>query len=418
MSPANRSFPSAGDRACADGDADEPDPPGAPRDRRSRPALITRPFVRLLAMQAASGFALSVFFLLPKVLASAFGSTPGEIGVVMAALGIASVLCVPIVGRVVDLLGQRGALTAANVVMAVSALGFVAVDRAGPLAFVLRGLHGVAWSLTFAAGVAMAADLVPQARLAEAVGLFGAASLATNAVAPAIAEPVGEHFGYRAMFVLAGASALLGTLLSRRLPSRPGPGRRAPLAAGAPPTGVRRGRAYLLLGVVGLAFGVMFTFIGPFALERGIHAVRGFFAAYTVAALAVRLGAARVSDRLGHERVVRAAGALYGVVVIAAGVLGPAPLLLLGAGFGAAHGALFPALMAMLMSDASGRARARVLGLANGVMNLGLTLVCALGLVAGRAGYPLVFGLAGALTVGVASLIGRAPRAIIVDSRA
>src|SRR5215831_16343148 len=92
----------------------DPDPDAEPPQ-----GLLSRPFVQLLAMQAALGFALSVFLLLPKVLASSFGSTPGEIGLVMAAYGLTSVMSVALVGRAVDLLGQRGALVAANLVMVV-----------------------------------------------------------------------------------------------------------------------------------------------------------------------------------------------------------------------------------------------------------------------------------------------------------
>jgi MFS family permease len=173
--------------------------------------LITPPFARLLVMQAGFGFAFSVFLLLPKVLATAFASTPGEIGTVMAAFGLGSLIAIPAVGRVVEALGNRGALVLANLLLAAGALGFVLVHGAGAAAVLLRGLHGVAWSLGFAAGMAMAADLAPAARLAQAVGIFGAASLAMNAVAPAVAEPLGERFGYRAVFALAGAAATLAT---------------------------------------------------------------------------------------------------------------------------------------------------------------------------------------------------------------
>jgi predicted MFS family arabinose efflux permease len=236
------------------------------------------------------------------------------------------------------------------------------------------------------------------------VGLVGASSLAMNALAPAIAEPLAERLGHRVMFALAAAAALGGAALARRLPqlgSIVGP------SGAHNDDGVRRPARgpYVMLGVAGLAFGVMFTFIAPFALARGIQAVRGFFGAYTVAALAVRLVSGRFSDRYGYRRVSWAAGLCYGLAVVAAGVLGPAHLVLLGAGFGAAHGAVFPSLMAMVLAGAPGRRRSRALALANGSMNFGIAGVLLLGMVAGRAGYPTVFVAAGIVTLAAACLL-------------
>lgn len=411
---------STANEPCSDGDADEADggedhsPPAraAPLAAAAPvPSLLTRPFLNLLAVQAAFGFALSVFLLLPKVLATAFASTPGQIGLVMAAFGLASVITTPLVSRAVHVLGQRGALVAANLVMAAGALGFVVVSGAGWSAVLMRGLHGLAWSLGFAAGVAIAADLAPRARLAQAVGIYGAASLAMNALAPALAEPIGERFGHRVAFVLAGASALLGAAVARRLPSGRAFGPEPGVTTGedTPAASARRRIVYLVLGLSGLSFGVLFTFIAPFALQHGIHVVRGFFAAYTIAALCVRVGATQIADRLGHRRVACGAGVAYGLVVIAAGLVGPRHLLALGGAFGAAHGAFFPALMALVLGDTRGRLRARVLGLANGSMNLGLAAVFALGLLAGGLGYPSIFVVAGLLMVAGATLVARLP---------
>jgi predicted MFS family arabinose efflux permease len=226
-----------------------------------------------------------------------------------------------------------------------------------------------------------------------------------NALAPAIAEPLAERLGHRAMFALAAAVALAGAAIAKRLPHV-----RTVGPAGAPKAeAAGRGAKgpYLMLGVAGLAFGVMFTFIAPFALQRGIQAVRGFFGAYTVAALAVRLVSGRFSDRYGHRRVSWVAGALYGLAVIATGLLGPAHLVLLGASFGAAHGAVFPSLMAMVLASAPGRRRARALAFANGSMNFGIAGVLLLGMVAGRTGYPTVFVAAGIVTLAAACLLAR-----------
>ena len=59
----------------------------------------------------------------------------------------------------------------------------------------------------------------------------------------------------------------------------------------------------VVAAVWGAAFGAMFTFSQPFALELGITRVRGFFIAYTAAALFSRLGIGGLADRVGRLRV-------------------------------------------------------------------------------------------------------------------
>jgi MFS family permease len=390
----------------------EPEPNGTapPEARAPSDALLTPTFVRLLAVQAAIGLASSIFTLLPKVLAADYAATAREIGFVMAAFGLASLLAIPLVGRVVDGLGHARALVAASLLLAATAVGFAFVGGAGALAVALRGAQGVSWSFAFAAGMALVADLVPPARLAQGIGIFGAAALSMNAVGPALAEPLAERFGARAMFAFATLAALVGAALARRLPNATSHARRAP----APKTGAPavqdsrvRGRVYVAFIVGGLCWSVLFTFIAPFALTRGVHAVRGFFVAYTVTALAVRVFGARLADRLGPARVAFASSVAYGVMVAVAGLAGPAHLVLVGGGFGLAHGAAFPSLMALLLGDVPPSARARVLALGNGAMNLGISTVLGVGLVAERWGYPAVFVFAGFLNVVTAAVLLR-----------
>ena len=361
-------------------------------------------------MQGAFGFALSVFLLLPKILAATFAATPAQIGVVMGAFGAASLVSIPLVARAMITFDHRRSLVTANLVLGLGAFGFLLIRGPGPLAAVLRGLQGLAWSLGFAGGMALVAELAPMARLAQAIGIFGAASLGMTAIGPAVAEPLGEALGYRAVFLLGGLAALGGAALAQRLPRLP------PLGAGPAegargrrqPRGSARGAICLVLGTAALAMGVMFTFLAPFALARGLTAVSGFFIAYTLSALAVRILVGPLADRIGHRRIAVAAAPVYGLVVVAAGVFGPAHLTALGIGFGSAHGAIFPALMTLLLGDADRHQRARLVGIANGSMNLGLAAVFLVGLGAQRIGYPPMFIFAGALMSATTLLLARA----------
>jgi predicted MFS family arabinose efflux permease len=421
--PSSSSPPRDAENSDADDpDGEDPDPAalpgghppaaaGPPRSDAEGDRLFTRPFVGVLAMQAAYGFSFSLFFLLPKYLAT-LGDTPSRIGFVMAGFGVACLVTIPFLAAIVGRLGQRGTLVAATLLLAVAAATFGLVDRPGWLAIPLRASEGITWTLMFSTAGALTAEMAPRHRLAQAIGLAGAASLIMNAVAPAIGEPLADRFGYRAAFLLSALAALTASALARRLPAAAAGGdpRRSPPPA-RPPAAPRGSSArlpiYAVFGAAGLAFHALFTFLAPYALSHGVHAIRAFFVAYTGAALTVRLLGGRMSDRLGHRSVATFALLLYGLVVASAGLLAPHHLALLGMAFGFAHGAVYPALLALLIGDLAPQQRPRVLGVANGAMSIGVSAVFPAGVLVTHLGYPAMFALAGGLTAASAALLRR-----------
>jgi MFS family permease len=368
------------------------------------PPLWTPAFIALLIAQAFFGFADALFVLLPKLLVVGYGADARDIGLVMGAFGVASLLAMPAIAPAVRRLGRVRAMIAANLLLATSAAAFLFIGGAGPFAATLRGLHGIAWSLLFAAGTSLVADLAPPARLGQAIGMYGAANLVMHAIAPALAEPLAARFGARVVFALAAVSALIAAWRCSRLalPATAVPAAVVPTNRDG--IGARRA-ALTVLMVGGLAAAGMSTFIAPFALSHGIQVVRGFFIAYMGTALAVRIGAARFTDRVGYQRAALGSAMAYGMVVMATGWLGPAHMVLLGALFGLAHGVVFPALMALIIGGVARGDRPRLLAFANGAINLGVTGVGLLGAIAARAGYAAVYLGTGALTIAAAFLL-------------
>jgi MFS family permease len=381
-------------------DSSEPYSRGAPTAR-----LWNRPFVDLLVAEALFGFAYALFVMLPKLLTVGYGATAGQIGAVMASFGVASLVTIPLIAPLVRRLDCRRTMVLGTFLLGAAALGFILIDGAGVLAAVLRGVQGIAWSLTFAAGMSLVAEVAPPVRLGHGIGLYGAVALATSALGPAVAEPLAAHFGPRPLFLLSGAVALAGALYCRRLSTGP----QAPSHAPAVPmkSGAKRSRLVVIgvLAVGSLASAAVSTFVAPFALAHGIAAVRGFFVTYTLTALAVRIGGTRLVDRLGHRRTAFAGAAGYGLVVIALALAGPGHLVPLGAAFGLVHGIVFPALMALILAETAREERPRLLAFANGAINLGFAFLGGLGAAADHIGYAPVFLVTGLVTSATAFLL-------------
>jgi MFS family permease len=379
--------------------------PAAPPTPTSSPS----PLATLLVMQFAFGVAFSTFLMLPKILATRLGAGPGGIGLVNAMFSFAGVAAVPFVGARVDGPGRARLMAGGSLLMAAGTLGFVAVDHVGLLAVALRAAQGVAYTIVFVSGSALAADLAPPARMGRTMGLFGSANLVTNAIAPAIAEPLLDHVGAGAVYVFAAATSLIAFALALRIvePPRPATDKSATLAAV-----LRRGRALRIVAVMGLtgvALGAVFSFNQPMALALGMRRLRDFFIAYTAAVLFVRFVLGNLVDRIGPQRATVGALGLYTVVVLSMRFLGGVGLAPLGLAFGVAHGFFFPAALALSVADLPPAERGRMLALANGAMIGGMALVMPLGVLAARAGYPAVFTLAAAGTLVAAAFLARWP---------
>jgi len=366
---------------------------------------LTPELLRLLAAASAWGFAFSTFYLLPKFLAQTFGAGPTEIGLVVGTFGITTVLFTPLAGRCVDRLARRHMMAGGALLMAVAAAGFSLVGRIGPLMLALRAVQGASYAFVVTAIGTLVADFAPRERLGQALGLSGASMLIMNAIAPAVAEPLATLVGWRPVFALAAAAALVSAALAASVLEPPA---HRVAGRGGLRELLRRRLAIhyaIVIALAGIAFGAVFTFQPPFALELGRAHVGGFFVAYACAAILVRVGFGRLPDRLGAHRAALGALVLYALVVLAMAGMRGWEVEPLGALFGLAHGVFYPTMNAIALSAVRREERGRIMAVFTGAFSLGMWAgATPLGPVAARAGYPAVFLLAAA-GVAVAALI-------------
>jgi MFS family permease len=379
-----------------------------------RKGWITRPFVRLLATNMALGFGFSCFYLLPKHLTLNHAASAGMVGAVTGIFGLTCVLAVPFLDRIVGALGLARTLVYSQALLAACSLGFAVHSAPGAWMLGLRVLQGLATAAMMTAGTAMVCELAPASRLGQAMGLAGGASLLMNALAPAIAEPVAARYGFSVVFLMSAAALIIGCVLARKLPARSEPeGQSSVGSAISVPEGSRP--ILFAMAAVGAGFHVTVSFLAPLALSHGVQAVRGFFIAYTIAALGIRLFGGALTDRLGLVRTAIASMVVYGIFIALLASVGPGSLAPLGLGFGLAHGALFPSLLALLFDGAEPATRAKLSSQANGVMNLGMLSVFVFGQAANHVGLPAIFIATGALIVASSHFLRT--RASLVNNR-
>jgi MFS family permease len=371
-----------------------------------RPPLFTGRFALLLAVQLSYGFVFSAFLLLPKYLATVHRAGADVIGQLTGAALFASVASVPLMSFLLARINRGTLIVTGALLGAGASAAFALVETPGLAMLALRLLQGVAFVLVFNASGTLVTDLVPRERLGQALGFWGLAMLVTNAIAPALLEPVAARHGWNPVFFVAGAAGLLAAVLGGIVGRRTAPRQASQGARSSPIFEARRCAVFGVSALMGAGLGTMFTFIQPFALKLGIEHISGFFLGYTAAAISARVGFGQLADRLGRARVSAVALSVYASSVLGAAWLSEPLLAVVGAGLGLAHGIAYPALNALAVEDTDARLRGPVMAYYNGAFNLGFAAsVATFGEMARAFGYPPIFVLASSLVLGGAALL-------------
>jgi len=349
------------------------------------------------------------FVLLPLYIQQLGGSAV-EIGIVMGLYSAVGIVCQPLIGPWVDVIGRRPFMLAGVVLNLASSL--LAVLPGGvPLLALVRAVQGIAFSMFFVASFSYVIDIIPPARRGWALGIYGVSGFVSTAVAPLFGEWIIRTVGFRALFAL---SAVLGLVTAAlvwpvREAARHGtlPARLAPGAMQAAVEDLLHLHMFVTM-FFGLGSGTIFAFLPTFAEDLGVRTLSLFYTAYALAAIAVRIAGGRLIDTRGRRAVivpsmfVQAAStgllAALGALVIRNSSTPVLPsLFVAGLLSGGAHGFLYPGLAALVTDHTPAERRGAVIGLFSAMFLTGQAAgAFAFGYVAHAAGYEAMWA---ALTV-------------------
>ena len=181
--------------------------------------LIVSRFLILLGIYAVQSFAQ---YFIRDVLDV---PNPTEVtGNLMAAIGLALTALVFPAGQLSDRLGRKGLNLLAGALASLGIFLLIFVRTVTSL-YVFGGIIGMATGIFVSVNWALATDLIPREEAGKYLGLSNLATAGSGA-ASRLAGPLidglnalrpGAHLGYPALFLLASASTLLGTLLMLRI---------------------------------------------------------------------------------------------------------------------------------------------------------------------------------------------------------
>lgn len=348
------------------------------------------------------------------------GGDATHIGLAFGLSTLSAVLVRPAIAPLIDRWGRRVALAIGAALFAVEPVLYTLTSSVWPF-LAVRLLRGVALAAFTTAYTALAADLAPEGRRGEAIGLSGVTNNLGMLFMPALGAAVLAWSNYDVHFWAAAVVAVVSLLfvLPLREPAR------APVEAAQPRRGpgsepgfwqmARHMPVWLAsLGATGLAvaYGAALSFMPPLAEARGLEAAGGYFTAFAVAMMAAQAAAGWLSDRVGRRAVALPGMAAAALAALGLGLAGSdLALLASGAGLGLSWGLVRAGLDTAVVDAVPAEARASALGVMYTCFDAGVGLGSfGLGLAAESWGYGAAFYAAAAwaaLTLAAYLLLGR-----------
>ena len=305
---------------------------------------------------------------------------PGAaVGVAVGAFAVAAAILRPVSGRLGDRRGRRLLLVGGSLIFAVSVLCYGLID-ALPWLVAMRVLSGVGEAAVFVGAATMAQDLAPPHRRGEAASYFSVAIYGGLGIGPPLGEAVRRTWGTSDVWLVAAGFGLLAAALGLAVPRSVGGAHPAPLggsgAVDEDAPAVSRASAWkrrvfhpaavgpgviLMLATAGLA--AFIAFMPLYARDLGLPGSGGVFLLYSALVLGVRIGGARLPDRLGATKAASAALVLQAAGFVLMGVWATVTGLYVATGIYALGVSLmYPSLLPLVIDAAPEAERSQAVG--------------------------------------------------------
>ncbi|HUZ10727.1 MAG TPA: MFS transporter [Acidimicrobiales bacterium] len=347
-------------------------------------------FVSSLCYFGGIGVVLPV---LPIFVTHQLGGDNLTVGIVVGIFAASAVLARPIAGRLGNRLGRRMLMVAGAATVAVSVALYGVAGGLGVLVL-LRLVTGAGEGVYFTGSATLVADMAPPDRRAQVLSYFSVALFAGLGIGPLLGQAVYSSSGAATAFVVAGALAMVGSLVATQVPN-PGIEPATQRASHLLNRKAIGPGLVLTLGIMGVTAFQAYTPL--YAEQLHMAGPQFVFLLYAVVVLVTRVVGAPLADRVGVKRIATLA---TGVIVLGLGTMAlwatPTGLYVGSVPFALGISLQYPALMTMVVNRVEAHERAAAVGTFTTAFDLSQGAAgVILGGVAAAAGYRASFGAAG-----------------------
>ena len=300
-------------------------------------------------------------------------------GLIIALFTLTAALSRPFSGKLTDTVGRVPIMVFGVVVCL--AMGLLYPFAGTVFTFLLlRLFHGFSTGFKPTATSAYIADIIPENRRGEALGVLGMASTTGMAVGPLMSSFIKLNFGIDILFYSSSALAALSIIILYGLKESLKEVKPLNLEAFT----IRKSdlvekrvlESSILLCLSLVSFGAVLTLIPDFTAFLGVENKGIFFSAFTMSSFCCRFFAGKASDKYGRIPVLCIALSLLSFsLIIIPNVENVVQLLLSASLFGLGFGTAMPSFYAWTIDNANPEKRGRAIS----TMYIGLELGIGLG---------------------------------------
>src|SRR5208337_1011718 len=248
----------------------------------------SRTFLVMAVANLACLSSFGTFFLFPLFI-TAHGGDQVDIGIIMGAFALSSVLCRPWISDMIDRIGRKKSYAAGSLIMTITPAAYLffrgTLDSFYLPLILVRVVHGIGFAICITAAFTYIADIIPDERLNGGLGMFGISGLMGTALGPVLGEIIIRRAGFDLLFIVAAALAGVGLIIQHPLKD-------AYVRLVKPVESsfflVLQKRRVSMIAAIALLFGFGLAavngFISPYASARRISFISLYYIAYSCAA--------------------------------------------------------------------------------------------------------------------------------------
>lgn len=244
---------------------------------------------------------------LPAYLSSLGGSEYK--GLIIALFTLTAAISRPFSGKLTDTIGRIPVMAIGSIVCVVCGVLYPLFATVSGFLF-LRLLHGFSTGFKPTATSAYVADIIPEGRWGEAMGLHGLAFTTGMAVGPAMGSAITSRYSIDALFYLSSILAVLSIVIVLNMKETVKNKQKFSLSI----LRIKRDEiiewrvlpSAIVTMLYYMSYGALLTLIPDWSAHLGIANKGLFFVAFTVSSVLFRFVAGKTSDKYGRVVVIKA----------------------------------------------------------------------------------------------------------------
>jgi MFS family permease len=353
--------------------------------------ILTRDFI--LCFSAQLTFTSVFHILIPTlpIYLSRLGSTEAEIGVLIGALFVSSLILRPFVGRGLVKISERHFMIAGALIFALASVAYIIAPPFWPFLFV-RFFQGIGIALFYTASSTFIANISPEAHRGQSLSYFYLAFNISFALAPAFGMFFINAFTFNLLFLLCLGISLSSLFLTTRLRKRQMEPVVDPSQQDEPFLSRETIPPAIMAFLAHVIWGALTAFFPLYSIQNGVANPGFFFAAYAIVLILGRALGARILDLYSREKIILPCLTTYIISMVVLAYSKTLPMfILVGVIWGSGNAFLMPTLVAYALDRATS-SPGTVMGTYTAIADLGVALgPVIMGIILRFTSYPTMF---------------------------